>query len=66
MMPMDSLKVRSLLALSTHVSDPDSRVSLMIYMGSPLELDRFSSLTLWFHHIDWDVWIKLQNCLKTI
>ena len=70
---MGSLKVRSLLALTTHRSDHvnylsglDSMVSLVIYMGLPLELDKILSLTLRFHHIDWNVWLKLLNCLKTI
>ena len=72
-MPKDSLKVRSLLALTTHLSDHvDSpsdlglTVSLMICMGLLLEPDKFSSLTLWFHCIDWDAWLKPQSCLKTV
>ena len=72
-MPKYSLKVKSLLALTTHLSDHlnspsdlGSMVYLMICMGLLLEPDQFSSLTLKFHHIDWDVWLKLRNCIKTI
>ena len=56
---MGSLKVLSLLALTTCLSDlvnfPSdlgSMVSRGISTGLLLELDCFSFLTLWFHHIE--------------